>query len=142
MIYDSPHSYMGNPCVYDVLSPSEIEGVQKPNLSFPSGLYVVEIHLYPKLQSPISWFKNTRQTTFEGYSSKIEYYTPQYPNGPIQGDADYRRTLYWNPEVKVSNGRAEVEFYNNSYTKSLHISAEGITSNGEFIVYDSDKPTN
>lgn len=142
MIYDSPHSYMGNPCVYDVLSPSEIEGVQKPNLSFPSGLYVVEIHLYPKLQSPISWFKNTRQTTFEGYSSKIEYYTPQYPNGPIQGDADYRRTLYWNPDVKVSNGRAEVEFYNNSYTKSLHISAEGITSNGEFIVYDSDKPTN
>lgn len=142
MIYDSPHSYMGNPCVYDVLSPSEIEGVQKPNLSFPSGLYVVEIHLYPKLQSPISWFKNTRQTTFEGYSSKIEYYTPQYPNGPIQGDADYRRTLYWNPDVKVSNGRAEVEFYNNSYTKSLHISTEGITSNGEFIVYDSDKPTN
>ena len=139
MIYDSPHSYMGNPCVYDVLSPSEIEGVQKPNLSFPSGLYVVEIHLYPKLQSPISWFKNTRQTTFEGYSSKIEYYTPQYPNGPIQGDADYRRTLYWNPDVKVSNGRAEVEFYNNSYTKSLHISAEGITRNGEFIVYDSNK---
>lgn len=139
MIYDSPHSYMGNPCVYDVLSPSEIEGVQKPNLSFPSGLYVVEIHLYPKLQSPISWFKNTRQTTFEGYSSKIEYYTPQYPNGPIQGDADYRRTLYWNPEVKVSNGRAEVEFYNNSYTKSLHISAEGITRNGEFIVYDNDE---
>ena len=85
-----------------------------------------------------SWNKNARLTTFEGYSSEIEYYAPQYPNGPIQGDADYRRTLYWNPEVKVLNGKAEVEFYNNSYTKNLHISAEGITRNGEFIVCDSE----
>ncbi len=139
IVYDSPYSYIGNPGVYDVLSPEEILGLQRADDEYPPGLYVVEIYLYPKLKSPISWYKNTRQTTFEGYSSKIEYYTPQYPNGPIQGDADYRRTLYWNPEVKVSNGRAEVEFYNNSYTKSLHISTEGITNDGEFIVYDSYK---
>lgn len=50
----------------------------------------------------------------------------------------YRYTLYWNPEVKVLNGKAEVEFYNNSYTKNLHISAEDITRNGEFIVCDSE----
>ena len=142
IVYDSPYSYIGNPGVYDVLSPEEILGLQRADDAYPPGLYVVEIHLYPKLKSPISWNRNTRQTTFDGYSSKVEFYSPQYPNGPIQGDADYRRTLYWNPEVRVSNGRAEVEFYNNSYTKGMYISAEGIKSNGEFIVYDSDKPAN
>ena len=142
IVYDSPYSYIGNPGVYDVLSPEEILGLQRADDAYPPGLYVVEIHLYPKLKSPISWNRNTRQTTFDGYSSKVEFYRSQYPNGPIQGDADYRRTLYWNPEVKVSNGRAEVEFYNNSYTKGMYISAEGIKSNGEFIVYDSDKPAN
>lgn len=142
IVYDSPYSYIGNPGVYDVLSPEEILGLQRADDAYPPGLYVVEIHLYPKLKSPISWNRNTRQTTFDGYSPKVEFYSPQYPNGPIQGDADYRRTLYWNPEVKVSNGRAEVEFYNNSYTKGMYISAEGFTRNGEFIVYDSDKPVN
>ena len=139
IVYDSPYSYIGNPGVYDVLSPEEILGLQRADDAYPPGLYVVEIYLYPKLKSPISWNRNTRQTTFDGYSPKVEFYSPQYPNGPIQGDVDYRRTLYWNPEIKVSNGRAEVEFYNNSYTKKLHIRAEGFTHYGGFIVYDSDK---
>ena len=139
IVYDSPHSYMSNENVLRGFGIGLIRMAQSPKPPFPSGLYVVEIYLYPGRKSNISWYKNTRQTTFDGYSPVMEYYAPQYPDGPIQGDADYRRTLYWNPEVKVSNGRTEVEFYNNSYTKSLHISAEGITSNGEFIVYDNDE---
>ena len=139
IVYDSPHSYMSNENVFRDFGEELITAVQRPKPPFPSGLYIVEIHLYPGRKSNISWLKNTRQTTFDGYSPEIEYYSPQYPDGPIQGDIDYRRTLYWNPEIKVSNGRAEVEFYNNSYTKKLHIRAEGFTHYGEFIVYDSDK---
>ena len=139
IVYDSPHSYMSNENVSRDFGEELITAVQRPKPPFPSGLYIVEIHLYPGKKSNISWLKNTRQTTFDGYSPEIEYYSPQYPDGPIQGDVDYRRTLYWNPEIKVSNGRAEVELYNNSYTKKLHIRAEGFTHYGEFIVYDSDK---
>ena len=142
IVYDTPHSYKGNPDVLELFDYRHFDYVDQPHHGFPTGLYVIEVHLNPNNSGLNSWNRNTRQTTFDGYSPKIEYYIPQYPSGPIQGDADYRRTLYWNPDVKVSNGRAEVEFYNNSYTKSLHISTEGITSNGEFIVYDSDKPTN
>lgn len=142
IVYDSPQSYISNEDILRDFGTELITKVKDPKNPFPSGLYVVEIILHPGRNSRISWNKNTRQTTFDGFSPKIEFYSPQYPNGPIQGDTDYRRTLYWNPEVKVLNGKAEVEFYNNSYTKSLHISAEGITTNGEFIVYDSDKPTN
>ena len=142
IVYDTPYSYKGNPDVLELFDYRHFEYVDQPHHGFPTGLYVIEVHLNPNNGILSSWSRNTRQTTFDGYSSKVEFYSPQYPNGPIQGDADYRRTLYWNPEVKVSNGRAEVEFYNNSYTKGMYISAEGIKSNGEFIVYDSDKPAN
>ena len=112
--------------------------IQKPKFPFPAGLYVVEIILYPGRKNNLSWNKNARQTTFDGYSPKIEYYAPQYPNGPIKGDADYRRTLYWNPDVKVIDGKAAVIFYNNSYSKDLYFSTEGITPNGEFIMHNRE----
>ena len=138
MIYDSPYSYMSNEEVLRDFGTELITKVKDPKNPFPSGLYVVEIILHPGRNSRISWNKNTRQTTFDGFSPKIEFYSPQYPNGPIQGDTDYRRTLYWNPEVKVLNGKAEVEFYNNSYSNHLRVNAEGFTRYGEFIVFDND----
>ena len=138
IVYDTPHSYKDNPDVMEMFDYRHFDYVDHPYHGFPAGLYVVEICISSMYNGQGSWNKNARLTTFEGYSSEIEYYAPQYPNGPIQGDADYRRTLYWNPEVKISDGRGEVTFYNNSYSKHLHLSVEGLTRNGEFIVYDGD----
>jgi len=79
--------------------------------------------------------KNDRLTTFSGYTPVVEFYAPTYPNGPVQGDKDYRRTIYWNPEVTTdSTGRATVSFYNNGYSRALIISAEGLTPDGVPIV--------
>lgn len=142
MVYDSPHSYINNEMVVRDFGTEFIQMVQKPMPPFPTGLYVVEIILHPGRKNNLSWNKNTRQTTFAGYSPQVEYYSPKYPNGPIQGDADYRRTLYWNPDVKITNGKANIIFYNNSYSKKLNINAEGIDNNGNFIVYDNEKETN
>jgi hypothetical protein len=65
----------------------------------------------------------------------VEFYAPTYPNGPVQGDKDYRRTLYWNPEVTTdSTGCATLSFYNNGYSRSLTISAEGLTKDGVPII--------
>ena len=47
-------------------------------------------------------------------------------------------TLYWNPDVETKRGVANIKFYNNSYSRSLNVSVEGM-ANGEFIVYDSEK---
>ena len=81
-----------------------------------------------------------RHTYFEGYSPEHEFYNPDYSQIPLPENGDYRRTLYWNPELKTDHrGRASVSFYNNARTKHLHIRAEGFTRNGEFIVYDSKK---
>ena len=74
---------------------------------------------------------NKRVTTVDGYSRPFAFYSPQYPDGPIPGDVDYRRTLYWNPNVVTdSEGNAQVEFYNNSITNHFNISAAGITASG------------
>ena len=81
-----------------------------------------------------------RMTHYNGYSQVRGFYKPDYSDCALPDTADYRRTLHWEPDVWTDNlGRASVSFYNNKRTKKLHIRAEGFTSNGEFIVYDSDK---
>ncbi len=78
-----------------------------------------------------------RHTTMQGYSTTAEFYSPRYPDGPIPGDVDYRRTLYWNPNVITdADGHAEVEFYNNSYSKHFSVSGAGITAGGTPYVLD------
>ena len=139
IVYDSPHSYVVNDEILNEFGMGLILTAQNPQPPFPSGMYVVEIILHPGRKSRVSWNKNTRQTTFDGYSPKMEFYAPEYPNGPIEGDIDYRRTIYWNPDVKTDeSGIANVEFYNNSYSRSLNISVEGMNNN-KFIVCDSNK---
>ena len=72
-----------------------------------------------------------RVTTVDGYSRPYSFYSPEYPDGPIPGDVDYRRTLYWNPNVITNeDGKAQVEFYNSSITRHFNIEAAGITSSG------------
>ena len=137
IVYDSPFEYMSIPFVKEVLSP---ETLLKLNNASPGkflgashylrGLYVIDITMYSKGLRH-SQAKGQRQTTFRGYTSGTEFYAPEYPDGPIKGDVDYRRTLYWNPALTTDpDGRAEVLFYNNGYSKQFHISAEGITSEG------------
>jgi hypothetical protein len=130
IVYDSPFEYMSIPFVKDVLP---IETLLKLNEATPRGLYVIDITMYPKgFRS--STAKGQRQTTFRGYTTSTEFYAPEYPDGPIKGDVDYRRTLYWNPTLTTNEeGRAEVLFYNNGYSKQFSISAEGITPQGTIL---------
>ena len=72
-----------------------------------------------------------RVTTVKGFTKPVQFYSPEYPDGPIEGDIDPRRTLYWNPNVITDQeGRARVEFYNNSFTRRFTINAAGITASG------------
>ena len=81
---------------------------------------------------------NKRITTVDGYSRPYSFYSPEYPQGPIFGDVDYRRTLYWNPNVITDeNGKAQVEFYNNSITRRFDVEAAGITSAGVPYILDA-----
>ena len=51
---------------------------------------------------------------------------------------EYRKTLYWSPNVTTDkDGKATIEFYNNSVATEFIISAEGITKDGKFIISEN-----
>lgn len=81
----------------------------------------------------------TRKTNFAGFTPPVEFYSPDYSIAALP-EPDFRRTLYWNPDVKTDNqGHASVQFYNNGTSRELIISAEGLTSQGVPVVYQKNK---
>ena len=96
---------------------------------------VVFIETYPEGERPAEAAKGVRKTWLEGYSGVSEFYSPNYSGlPPIL--PDYRRTLYWNPTVTTDeNGKANIQFYNNSSSRNFSISAETVTQQGMVGIY-------
>ena len=95
---------------------------------------VVFIELYPEDKIPVEPKRGIRKTWVDGYSEPAEFYSPDYSKEP-RTDYDYRRTLYWNPSVKLNaEGKASVEFYNSSNCRKLKVSAESLSSDGSIGV--------
>ncbi|MBP5323862.1 MAG: hypothetical protein J6Y84_08740 [Bacteroidaceae bacterium] len=140
IVYDSPMIYSTFPGLTQLLTHDEIETLagmkaQDRNTGLAPGLYIVDIELNPSRKRRTYVDKNSRYTTFSGYTPVVEFYSPTYPDGPIPGEKDYRRTLYWNPEVTTDDtGNANVSFYNNGYSRAFTISAEGLTPGGTPIL--------
>ena len=79
--------------------------------------------------------KGLRRTHFQGYSEPSVFKMEDY--NVIPPMEDYRRTLYWAPDVKTDEtGKATVEFWNNSSCTEMYISCEGMTQDGKFVVVE------
>lgn len=90
---------------------------------------VVDYRLFPGEARQYTF--RDRRYLVRGYSVCKDFYHPDYSRRPLPGTADYRRTLYWNPEVKFNaQGEAQLRFYNNNKRTTLSIEAEGITRTG------------
>ena len=77
-----------------------------------------------------------REYNIQGFSRPAEFYNPDYSRQALPDMKDYRKTLYWNPNVTTdSEGRASIDFYNNSVAPDFNISVEGMTKDGRFVVY-------
>jgi hypothetical protein len=84
---------------------------------------------------PLFYFKTKglRKTHFYGYNLPTKFEMEDYSTLPPT--EDFRRTLYWDANIKTdAEGRAKVEFYNNSSAKQFFISAEGMTPNGKLLI--------
>ncbi len=92
---------------------------------------VIYIYSFPYISTASR--KGRRNTYFQGFDIPTKFHMDDYSVIPPTYD-DYRRTIYWNPDVIADeNGNAKIEFYNNSSCKTMYISAEGINKNGQFI---------
>lgn len=79
--------------------------------------------------------KGERITRLEGYRAPVEFYSPNYRKTEMPTTADFRRTLYWNPDVELdSRGEATLTFYSNSQpAQKLAVSVQGFTADGHLI---------
>lgn len=71
-----------------------------------------------------------------GYTKEREFYSPDYSEKQVlHAEKDMRSTLLWQPNnITGSNSKKiNIRFFNNDFSKKLHIVIEGITSDGRFI---------
>ncbi len=72
-----------------------------------------------------------RRSIIEGYTECETFKHVDYHTAPPV-EHDYRRTLYWNPEViPDENGIAKIRFYNNDTATSFNVTASTISEDGK-----------
>jgi hypothetical protein len=96
------------------------------------GLHPVMVFVYTHHKF-LRNIKGLRRTHYQGYATAETFQMEDYSILPPM--EDFRRTIFWEPNVKTdAEGKAKVEFYNNSSCTQMYISAEGITRDGRYIV--------
>ena len=76
-----------------------------------------------------------RRFVLPGFAACGEFYNPDYSQRkPDAQPTDYRRTLYWNPNVKLDEkGQATVKFYNNARTTQISVDVAGQSQDGTLL---------
>lgn len=75
--------------------------------------------------------KGHRRTKVQGFSPALQFYTPDYTYTDLPDEKDFRRTLYWEPNVVTdAEGKATVRFPNSPYCRRMKVSAETVTGKG------------
>lgn len=66
-----------------------------------------------------------RKTKIQGFSHERKFYMPDYSYTDLPDEQDFRRTLYWNPNIMTdTEGKATVTFYNSPNCKHIKVSTE------------------
>jgi len=107
--------------------PSAIRGTQAPY-----GIIAVftktKLSQSKEVQSELSLIK------VQGYTVENRFKHPDYGNSDTdKTKADYRSTLYWNPDVRIGtpSGTSSVSFYTSDLVGYYRVVVEGVNNNGE-----------
>ena len=97
-----------------------------------NGVAPVTVFLYSHFRFNVA-SKGVRSTHFQGYNVPSTFEMEDY--SVIPPVEDFRRTIFWAPNIITDKeGKAKVEFWNNSSCKEMHISCEGISAKGQILV--------
>jgi TonB-dependent SusC/RagA subfamily outer membrane receptor len=69
----------------------------------------------------------------KGYRKDVEFYSPKYETDKQMEETDRRTTIFWKPNVRISQGNAEFDFYTADSYSTYSIIVEGITKKGQII---------
>ena len=93
----------------------------------------VNIYLYMHTYFTTASNKGIRRTYFQGFNQPSTFKMEDYSVIPPM--ADFRRTIYWQPDITTDEqGKAKVEFFNNSTCEEMYSSVEGMTPDGKVLV--------
>lgn len=91
---------------------------------------VIFVYSHPSYSTESN--KGLRKTHFLGYNIPSKFEMEDYSIMPPMDD--FRRTLFWNPDVRTdATGKAHIEFFNNSTAHEMLLSVEGMTGDGQFL---------
>lgn len=70
-----------------------------------------------------------------GFKDRAVFYSPKYETTKEKEDKtiDYRTTIYWNPSVKITEGKGQFDFYTADMMTNYSVLIEGITSEGKIF---------
>ncbi len=75
-----------------------------------------------------------RALVLPGFAIPAEFYSPDYSKQTPPEPTDYRRTLYWNPNLQLDEkGQASVTLWNNCRTTHPNVEAAGQTAEGGLL---------
>lgn len=75
-----------------------------------------------------------RYIILSGFAECDAFYSPDYSKKPLPETKDYRRTLYWNPDIRLKPGEKKtITFYNNGKNTKLSVDAEGLGQDGTLL---------
>ena len=79
--------------------------------------------------------KGMRVTRFRGYEPPVTFLSPDYRHIDANNESDFRRTLYWNPDVLTDSvGHASVVLYSNARPEQrLRITARAVLPDGSLL---------
>ena len=133
-----------SPSLVDLDMPLFIDEIKSVYVTENSTAYKRYLYTVPSIPNAVTVFvythkkmaykqKGLRNTHFQGYNKPSTFEMEDYSVLPPM--EDFRRTLFWEPNVKTdAQGNATVEFWNNSSCHEMHISCEGMTPEGKFMV--------
>lgn len=101
-----------------IMSPEQTNGVAGDHY-YPDVTFVFETVPDGGKRS----FYRDRRFVLQGSFRPDEFYSPDYSKQKPAKANDYRRTLYWNPNLKPdSDGHFRVSFFNNSRDTRIQMS--------------------
>lgn len=92
----------------------------------------VTLDFVPVADDGLRYTYRDRRYILDGITYPEAFYSPDYSQAIPEEPKDYRRTLYWNPNVKIDEeGRFSTTIFNNCRETRVTVSAAGLDTNGQ-----------
>jgi len=92
-------------------------------------VYLNQSRLFPQYDD---YMKGRIIPKLRGFDRPAIFYSPKYtPENISSPKPDFRPTLYWNPEVSLVNGKANLDFFTSDEQAQYLVFVEGISKNGK-----------